>query len=336
MKKEKWIDIIFWCWILFGMIITINSCLEVYNLNIEMLINMLKEDFNLIWYGFGIIFCIFIFQLVFNGFITIGYIVYKLVMRKHRKERLEKIDLKNDEYYREIIPKYSVAVLSYIDDFEINENDIAATILALKLKKCIGFNENKIEILNENVELSKNEKYILNCLKTNSTVMMPEFKKSVETDASDSKLVEKKIKVVKMFFKSILSSIISSVLGIFLIRLLGENDEINEYITDPFKMAMFITYLVGIIACFTVLPFVIWSKFFIYIGVKIKDPYLRSKEGKELNKKLEGLRKYILDFSLMEEKEKDSLTVWEEYLVYSVVFGINKKVSEDILKMIKI
>lgn len=49
--------------------------------------------------------------------------------------------------------------------------------------------------------------------------------------------------------------------------------------------------------------------------------------GKIEYAKTEGLKKYIQDYSLMEERELDSVIVWDEYLAYSVAFGISNKVS---------
>lgn len=51
--------------------------------------------------------------------------------------------------------------------------------------------------------------------------------------------------------------------------------------------------------------------------------YLRTKKGEELNKKIEGLKKYIRDYSSLYEKGRKDLIIWEEYLIYSVIFDIN-------------
>lgn len=336
MKKEMWIDIIFWCWIFLGTLMGVVTELKEECISIGILIEMVKENSIYAWSILGMVFLIFIFQFIQNGIITIGYIAYKVVIRKHKKERIEKVDIKNDEYYREIIPKYSAAVLSYIDDFNIEKNDIAATLLSLKIKKCIEIHENEIEIINENVELAENEKYVMECLKNNIEISMIEFKKYVKNDAFSSKLIEPKIDIGMKLGKSIGFSIGSFCLGMVLMFLTIANGKIIDNISGMFGIFMLFSYFLFIMACFFAIPAYIWIKFFMYVGVKTNDPYIRTKEGKEINKKIEGLRRYILDYSMMDNKNKEDLIIWEEYLVYSVILGINKKAAEDVLRMIKI
>ena len=46
--------------------------------------------------------------------------------------------------------------------------------------------------------------------------------------------------------------------------------------------------------------------------------------------KWKGLKRYMEDFSLLDEKEIPALEVWEEYLVYATVFGIADKVIKQL------
>ncbi len=336
MKKETWIDIIFWIWIIVGFVVGFNVSLAEEGANFGVLLAMIKENPSFLVSVIGFVIMMFFMQFIQNGIITIGYIAYKIVNRKHRKERIEKVDKKNDEYYREILPKYSVAVLSYVDDFEIGTNDVAATLLALKLKKCIEINEEGILVLDTSIDLADNEKYIIECIKNHSNISMSEFQKNIVNDAKCSELVSAQIEVKKKLISSLVTSVLSYITGIILIVALGMNSEILDRIETDFHSMMLLMYFLFMIACFAGFPTLIWVKFFMYMGVKAKDPYMRSKEGKEINKKLEGLRKYINDYSTMEDKDKESLTIWEEYLIYSVMFGINKKVAEDILRFVKV
>ena len=62
----------------------------------------------------------------------------------------------------------------------------------------------------------------------------------------------------------------------------------------------------------------------------------RTKKGRELNQKLEGLKNYLKDYSLMDEREAKEIELWEDYLIYSVMFGQNKKIIEEYEKHIEI
>ena len=64
--------------------------------------------------------------------------------------------------------------------------------------------------------------------------------------------------------------------------------------------------------------------------------YKRTKEGEVLNRKIEGLKNYLKDFSLLTEKEQQELILWEEYLIYSVIFNINHKIINELSSLIEV
>lgn len=55
-----------------------------------------------------------------------------------------------------------------------------------------------------------------------------------------------------------------------------------------------------------------------------------TQKGIDEREKWIGLKKYMEDFSLLNEKEIPALEVWEEYLVYATVFGIADKVIKQL------
>ena len=57
-----------------------------------------------------------------------------------------------------------------------------------------------------------------------------------------------------------------------------------------------------------------------------------TQKGTEEAAKWNGLKRYMEDFSLLNEKEVPDLAVWEKYLVFATAFGI----SEKVLKQLKI
>ena len=52
-----------------------------------------------------------------------------------------------------------------------------------------------------------------------------------------------------------------------------------------------------------------------------------TKSGKIEYSKVVGLKNYIVDYSLMEQRDLESVIIWDEYLAYSVAFGISNKIS---------
>ena len=54
-----------------------------------------------------------------------------------------------------------------------------------------------------------------------------------------------------------------------------------------------------------------------------------TEEGAEEKEKWKGLKRYMENFSLIEEREIPELALWEEYLVYATAFGIADKVIEQ-------
>lgn len=66
-----------------------------------------------------------------------------------------------------------------------------------------------------------------------------------------------------------------------------------------------------------------------------KNMYNRTEEGSNINKKIEGLKKYIKDYSLLDEKEKELLRIWDEYLIYSVLFSQNKEILNKFSELIQ-
>ncbi len=60
--------------------------------------------------------------------------------------------------------------------------------------------------------------------------------------------------------------------------------------------------------------------------------YRRTSLGKEINLQLDGLKKFMEEFSNINNKESKYLVLWEDYLIYSVMFNINKKIQDDYSK----
>lgn len=56
--------------------------------------------------------------------------------------------------------------------------------------------------------------------------------------------------------------------------------------------------------------------------------HILTKKGKYVLAKAQGLKDYIIDYSLMKERDLKSVIIWDEYLAYAVAFGIPNKITD--------
>ena len=56
--------------------------------------------------------------------------------------------------------------------------------------------------------------------------------------------------------------------------------------------------------------------------------YMRTEKGKEVNRQIDGLKLFMEKFSNIDNKDAKHLFLWEDYLIYSVIFDINKKIQD--------
>lgn len=258
------------------------------------------------------------------------YFGFRFGIKRFKKDKLSEIDFKKYEaYYRDILKNYSPAELSYIDKFEIlPQNDIAASLLSLELNNNI-YLDNKIQINNTSTEnISSNEKYILDSIEDGKITNLneTEFTTKVKEDAIKNGLLkESKIEWGK-FTRVLILSISFMALMIFICITL-----FSDFVSNPTNIAdwkLFI--LMFAILLILYLPISIGIYFNTYIVKMKKNSYIRTKKGEELNENLEGLKNYLKDYSNIHEKDEKSLTLWEDYLIYSVIFNQNTKVIKNI------
>lgn len=343
MKKIKFnqiLDLVFWS------IIIIMTFIELYNgglknINISDFQSINFQEITALQYItiVLVIFFVILVSVIFSMFrafyLTIIYFGVKIANKKYNKERIEKVDLKNDSYYRDILPKYSPAVLSYVDDFKINKEDIVATLLMLELKGKIKIKDDSIVLLDDTIDaLEENEKYILNKVKENTLkdINILEYTSIVRNDALKKGLLQEKQGVKKNIKRRIIINTI-----VYLFILIGFSMTPNFLVIASGSATMILGFILLMIL-FAFLVFMPYSTI-VYIShykmLNTLDPYIRNDKGKMINLKLEGLRKYLVEFSKIEEKTKEQLILWEEYLVYSVILGINTKVIEEVYNKIK-
>ena len=293
-----------------------------------------SEILTILFGALGVLIIAFFFSLIGNMELTVIYVGVKIATKKFKKERLEKIDFENDSYYREKLAKYSPAVLSYVDNFELDRKDIVATLMSLELKKKIKIKDDIQIIDSTNDNLTDDEQYVFSKLQNNElkNINMLEFKSIVLKEACEKELIQEKRvaknKMEKIFWIAIG---ISALLGIIAFVFLG--NFIMAVESEAVIFAIVICMVVLICVAF-IIPGATIAYISSYSVLKTADPYIRSKQGKEINERLEGLKKYLKDFSTLDEKSKEHLVLWEEFLIYSVMFGTNEKIVNEVYSKI--
>lgn len=221
-------------------------------------------------------------SMIFFCILAFIYLIIIKISKKKYVYKLSNMTFEQEKsYFREIIKKYSIAELSYVDGFDLeNPKDIIVVLLKLEKEKIIMIENNRIKVLeNNNIILKESEKYLLNHIEDGVLKMDNdlEYIYMVEKECIEDNLIE------RIPYDDKLKSIsLSTLLGEGLVR------------------------------------------------AKLLD------DGKEMHEKLNGLKNFLKDFSKIEDKKRESIKIWEDYLVYSVLFGINKRIINEYKQMIKV
>ena len=102
------------------------------------------------------------------------------------------------------------------------------------------------------------------------------------------------------------------------------------YFCVPFFISVF-----EIIYNFYLVPIELLLAYFILFLInlliyKFSNTYILTSKGKKEYKKVAMLKKYLLDYSLIEQRDMDSVIVFDDYLVYATAFGIPNKITSKL------
>lgn len=316
---KKIVKIFFVYMILFFVFYTLHFCDENGVIE-ELIVNGSKvPTSNVISYIATALIIPLIVTIALNMPLIIAIIIANIVLKKNNKEFYNKdsIDKKTDDlqYYREVLSSYSPAELNYVYSANTQfPKDAVTTLLSLKLKKIIDLNNenNTITILKDDTNISNSEKYVLNKIKDEKLKNFEpiKYQQIVQEDVENKHLTNKGSKKNMSAFSMLFIAIII-ILLFFIIVFALPSEGILGFISVILIPLIFIILSLGI-------PGII-----LYCILRTYNPYKLSKEGKQLRKKLLGLKNYITQFSLLQEKDIKDLIVWEDYLIYSIIFDLN-------------
>lgn len=309
--REKIINIIFIVYMLIRFIMKLFS--QSGNFTNNLIVNILVVAVALI------------VTIIENFYIILIFIVIKIMRKREYKNQLSKIDYKNEgEYYRDILKGYSPFLLSYIDNFIFEgKRDIIATILNLQLKQVIKIENNTIIKLKEDNNLEESEQYILDNVSNGKIKIADtrELEQKIVKDAQNKELIEIKESSKGKNDKPLKNKlIIAFIISIFIFMILSA---IATSINSDLLTTIILIF--GLIFCNPIFYIILFIIKYYLSKAKIK----RTNKGEEINTKLEGLKNYIQEYSKLKEKNANDILLWEEYLIYSVIFNINDNVIKE-------
>lgn len=235
--------------------------------------------------------------------------------------------LKNNDMYRNILTNYPPAVYSFLYNKKIESyTDYTATILNLECKKYLKISDNgyDIVVLNNDIEgLYEHEKYVMNCIMKNVQFDMVDFNRSIITDLKQADLIylleNKENKTYRNIIGNKYIQIILIILSIMLILyLLVLNFQIMSAILICGALILLYT------ACFRDLLSI--SLLVKTDGEEIK--YKFTEKGKNVRKYVFGFKKYLREYTLINERKIEYKELFGNYIAYALSLGEAKVVEE--------
>ena len=209
---------------------------------------------------------------------------------------------------------------------------LSATLLDLKLKKYIDLKTEKDQKGKEKIIISRLKQPDDNLKEDEKTIL----KFICNIDKKEEEITVKRLeKYISDHYPSVEKLIKQSEKAIE--KQLGEEDIYNKKQKEEY---LNYSGLAGVYYVFAILTLIIILWAFPLAIVFLINGILCSSVKKNINvltqkgindkEKWKGLKKYMEDFSLLNEKEVPAIEVWEQYLVYATAFGIADKVLKQL------
>lgn len=234
-----------------------------------------------------------------------------------------------DSYYCDLDFKYTPAMASYILDDQIEGPEtLFGTALDLHTRKYLEIEKKDTKIVfrvtkKDKENLYEHEKYFLNAV--NKDLELGEFTSCVIRDCIREKLISKNNKRIVNLLRYKLQALGSKLLWFLGFVLLVKFDFIPEKIIRDIIYFSIVCTGVGLalIVLGEILKFLI-------------PEYKKENRGKMFFLKARGLKNYIRDYTLLEEKDFDYNTLVDRYLGYAVALGECEKIEKVYIEKFKI
>lgn len=278
--------------------------------------------------------------------ITVSIIIFHWTMRV-RKLNIKKSQfksVKDIEYFRDKLSNITPAEISLLTDLEIEDKkDLTALLLKYYNMGMIEFDNNKIKVVKIDEKLTTSDKKILTMIQQGADdvkkLKNTNWKNLVINESINGKYLKLNVNngiagagILRTFALLVVLSIIIFTL------FFKYGIEILEYLIYMIPSLYDGTGFINL--CIVAIPgILIFISLFktpalfitdIFIERKHQEKYKRTELGEEITEYIYGLKNFIHDFSLLSEKDKEAIALWEDFLIYAVLLEENDKIVDEI------
>ena len=241
-------------------------------------------------------------------------IIQKIKENNIIKKYEPKYKFTNYKYYRDIVGDIPPAMLSIIYNRHINiEDQIISTIIYLKEKQVINYNNNKIIVMNNQEQLLEHEKKIIEYV--NGTINNYEFSNDYSSSLMTDLEKQGYVKIKSDDFMDMTELMQLTVIWIIisLLILMPTTVPLSE---------------MGVLLIFPYLFAFISIPFYKLISKKII-PVIRTDKALELSSKLNGLKNFLKDFTIINDKQIEEIKLYDDYILYGIIFDLKGSLNNQ-------
>lgn len=263
---------------------------------------------------------------------------------KYSNKRLKKVSVKGIEYYREKLDNINPAMMSLAANLKIEEKkDIKAMIMYYEKNGIIEEKNERIIVKNDKHPLlTESDKHLLEYLKEHDLLRNVgdyiKWEKELKKEGIDKGyFVMRDIKYIFIQLIKVLGYIILICLANYICKDICRNFyfETQTFTISSLKdftnlFPTIFSYSLVIASRFLIVACIIYAFSIIINNLQAINEVARTKKGNELAEKIYGLKRYINEFSVLEERSKEELALWDDFLIYAVVLGENTRILDEI------
>ena len=243
-------------------------------------------------------------------------ILQKIMENKKIKDCESKFIYNKYEYYRDVVGNIPPSILSVIYNRNINISDvIVASFIFLQEHNLLKVNNNKIfrtsnesGYLHENIMIS---------------YLTGDIKEEEFNNIYEDTLMKDLIKDGYLYSVS-----------------KKDKEEIN--MTDFMEIVVIWLILTLLIFMPAIIPLcnigilLFFSYVFAFVGIPIYklisktiNPIVRTEKALELNSKLNGLKKFLTDFTIINDRSVSEVKLYEDYILYAIIFNMKGNLNDE-------